>query len=325
MNINRAPISRLLSTATVNPNSFASPSSFGKEGVLASGSVSLTSGRAITLFFEVPSYPLITNQILIKLNESTDGECKGMHVLPNVYLTDADSYMFIRGNSVIANSGTPANGCHVVYSAILDGVLPVSRAQESSAGWVRPGDSITFTAPRDYSSSNNIAVSAVEAQILTVRQRSNNTYLVDFTVGINPSLITTGKTGWAKNDLLFYTGSANAPTAFLGLSADQLSLDVTGSATGNAAWKGVIRSAVNLSYPSVNKVGVVPAPNSSEYLLATKNWLATSGIPVTGNSLEIYSDPDYNSGAMPFKCVSLLDNSDGAHYYNLEVSIIPMY
>lgn len=324
MNINRAPISRILSTATKNETTFASPSSFGKEGVLASGAVSLASGRAITVFFEVPSYPLITNQIQIKLHESTTGECKGLHALPNVYLTDADSYMFIRGNSVIANSGTPATGCHVVYSAILDGVLPVSRAQNSSASWVQPGDSMILNAPTGYS-SNQIAVATVEAQILTVRQRSNNTYMVDFTVGINPGLITSSKTGWAKNELMFYTGTAGAPTAVLGLASDQLNLDVAGASGGATLWKGTLRSTTNLSYPSANKAGVLPALNASEYLLASKSWLASSGLPAKNNTLDIYSDPDYNSGAMPFKCLSIVDNSDSTYYYNLEISIIPMY
>lgn len=322
MNINRAPISRVISTAAKNEASFAAPPAFANDGTLST--VSLASGKAVTVFFETPSYPLISNQIWIKLSPQTSAAPSVIHALPNVYMTDADSYLFIRGNSVIANAATATDGIHVVYSAIIEGLLPVSRANDSAATWVRPGDTLSISAPTGYSSSNAATVQTVAAQVITVRQRSNNAFLVDFTVGIDPDLVVSGISGWAKNDLLFHKGTAASPTDILGLGRDQLSLDVSGSVSGNVAWKGIIRSPVNLSYPSANKTGIIPAVNSSEFLLATKAWVANSGIPSTGTALDIYSDPDYNSGAMPFKCISIVDNSTTGHY-NLEVSIIPMY
>ena len=322
MNINRAPITRVISTATKNETTFAAPPGYGAAGVL--NSVSLASGKAVTVFFETPSYPLITNQISIKMaSASADA---GIHVLPNVYMTDADSYLFIRGNSVIANAATAATGIHVVYSAIIDGVLPASRASDPAATWVRPGDVLTFTAPAGTTANNLATVQSVTAQVLTVRQRSNNTFLVDFTVGIDPDLITTaGITGWAKNDVFFHAGTAGSPTSLVGLGKDSLSLQIAGSVSGTTAWTGTLKSPVNLSYPSANKAGIIPAINSSEFLLATKAWVGVSGLPNTSaTGIDIYSDPDYNSGAMPFKCISIVDNSSSGNYL-MEVSIIPMY
>jgi len=333
MNFNLAPITRIISTVAKDETSYAAPPTFTAGGALAAGAVPLKSGRGVTVFFEVPSCPIAANQIDIKLHEVTAGTCLGIRALPNVYLTDADSYLFIRGNSVVANNATATDGIHVVYSAIVEGVLPASRSGDSSGAWVRPGDVLVITPPTTAHTSNATQVSSVDAEVINVRQRNNNTFLIDFTVGIDPDLVTSGISGWAKNELLFHTGTTASPTALLGLARDQLSLNVSASPKGggNVQWKGILKSAVNLSYPSANKSGIIPAMNASDFLLAPKSYIASCGIPSigTGSSLQnlkIYADPDYNSGAMPFKCLSIVDNSSNASsYYNLEISIIPMY
>lgn len=331
MNFNLAPVSRIISTAVKDETTYASPTAYTNGGSL--GTVSLKSGRAVTLFFETPSCPVATNQIDIKLTEVTPLTCLGIRALPNVYLTDADSYLFIRGNSSYANAASAGDGIHVVYSAIVDGVIPGSRSNLPSGAWIQPGDTLTITAPTAHS-SNAVTVSSVDAEVITVRQRSSDTYIVDFTVGIDPDVITgSGLTGWAKNELLYYTGTAGSPVGLKGLAKDQLALSIMGSPKGssNFYWKGTVKSAVNISYPSANKSGIIPSLDSGLFLLAPKAWAASNGIPSNGTAstltnLNIYCDPDYNSGAMPFKCLSIVDNSSNASsFYNLEISIIPMY
>ena len=268
MNFNLAPITRIISTIAKDETSFAAPPTFTAGGALAGASVSLKSGRATTIFFEVPSCPVAANQIDIKLHEVTAATCLGLRVAPNVYMADADSYLFIRGNSVVANSATATDGIHVVYSVIVEGVLPVSRSSDSSGSWIRPGDVLVITPPTSAHTSNAVTVSSVDAEVINVRQRNNNTFLIDFTVGIDPDLVTSGISGWAKNELLFHTGTTASPTALLGLARDQLTLPVSASPKGggNVQWKGVIKSAVNLSYPSANKSGIIPAINSADFL-----------------------------------------------------------
>jgi hypothetical protein len=321
---NKAPISRVISTKAKSTATYASPVSFSAGGVLGSTAVGLASGKAVTVFFEVPTCPIAASQINIKLHESaTDTGC-GIHAAPNVVMADADSYLYIRGNSVIANAGTPANGIHVVYSAILENVIAADRTANANS-LVRAGDSLTIAVPSEYSASNITAVTSVTAQVISVRHKGQNTYLIDFTVGVNPSLVTTPLTGWDENEVLFYNGTAGSPTAYKGLAKDQLSAAVTGTSGASTVWRGAIRSAVNLSYPSANKDGILPIFDSSETTTVTKAWVASSGLPSVNKALSLYSDIDYNSGAMPFKCISIVDNTPDLNFYNLEVSIVPLY
>lgn len=322
MQYNKAPISRVISTKDKLTSTYASPVTFSAGGVLGSSAVTLQSGKAVTVFFEVPTAPIAASQINIKLHESSTGAGYGIHAAPNIVMADADSYLYIRGNSVVANAATASNGIHVVYSAILENVIPVDRTNVNAGSLVRAGDALTFTIPDNYVGTNITAVQSVTGQIISVKHKGQNTYLVDFTVGINPSAITSSLSGWNANEVLFYTGIAASPIQLKGLAKDQLSLAVSG---GSTAWKGAIRSAVNLSYPSANKDGILPIFDSNETTIATKSWVASSGIPSTDEAINLYSDIDYNSGAMPFKCVSIVDNTPTPDFYNLEVSIIPLY
>lgn len=324
MQYNKAPISRVISTKEKLTSTYASPLTFGTDGALGSSAVTLQSGRAVTVFFEVPVAPIAASQINIKLHPN--GTCSGLHATPNVVMADADSYLFIRGNSVVANAATAANGIHVVYSAILENVIPVNRTNASASSLVRAGDALTITTPVDYDGTNITAVQSVTGQIISVKHKGQNTHLVDFTVGVNPSAIASSLSGWAANEVLFYKGAALTPTApVVGLAKDQLRVGVSGVSGGNTAWSGSLNSAINLSYPDANKAGILNTVDSSETTIVTKSWVASSGLPATSNALNIYSEVDYNAGAMPFKCVSIVDNSSSTNFYNLEVSIIPLY
>lgn len=320
MHFNQAPISRVVSTKDVSTSSFASPVVFSAGGVLGSSAVSLQSGKAITVFFDVPSCPMAASQVNIKLHESSANTGCGIHALPNVVMTDADSYLFIRGNSALPNGASPANAnaLHVVYSAVLENISPVNRTNVDAGSLVRAGDDLILDIPADHT-SNIISVQSVTAKVLTVKHKGQNTYLIDFTVGVNATL-TSGVTGWNANEVFFYSGAVKK-----GLAKDQMVLSVSGSAGGQTVWRGSLKSAVNLSYPSANKEGVIPAFNASETALVSKSWIASSGIPSVGNMLNVYSEVDYNSGAMPFKCVSIVDNTPSPNFYNLEISIIPLY
>lgn len=323
MQFNKAPISRVISTQAKDEATLATPPVYSAGGALAAGAVTLASGKAVTIFFDVPAAAMAANQINIKLHESGAGAGFGIHALPNVYLSDADSYLFIRGNSVVANDGT---GIQVVYSAVIDNVSPAARLNDANGTWIRPGDAITIETPEGYL-SNGGTVSSVSAQVITVRQQSQNVFLVDFTVGVRHTLLqNTGLTGWAKNELLFHTGTTAAPENVKGLSKDQLALGVTGTVGGVSMWRGRLRTATNLSYPSANKAGILTPTDAANTAVVSKAWLASSGIPSkVDKTLEIYSDIDYNSGQMPFKCVSIVDNTTTSAYHNLEISIIPLY
>lgn len=324
MQYNKAPISRVISTKDKLTSTFASPVTFGVNGALGASAVTLQSGKAITVFFEVPTCPIAASQINIKLHENSANTGCGIHVAPNVVMADADSYLFIRGNSVVANAATPAEGIHVVYSAILENVVAAGRNANSSS-LVRAGDALVISVPAEFSESNLATVQSIAGQVISVKHKGQNTYLVDFTVGVDPSEVTTPLAGWNKNEVLFYTGTAGAPTAYKGLAKDQLNVFVAGTVGGNTMWRGAIRSAINLSYPSANKEGVLPIFESNENTVVTKSWVASSGLPSIDKALSLYSDIDYNSGAMPFKCVSIVDNTPNPNFYNLEVSIVPLY
>jgi len=336
---NKAPISRVISTKDKLTSTYASPVTFGANGALGSSAVTLQSGRAVTVFFEVPTAPIAASQINIKLHPN--GTCSGLHAAPNVVMADADSYLFIRGNSVVANAATASNGIHVVYSAILENVIPVNRTNVNAGSLVRAGDNLNIITPIvvrvedtpnvitsvDYNETNITSVQSVTGQVISVKHKGQNTYLVDFTVGIDPDLVNSGITGWAANELLFYRGTAANPIPpIIGLAKDQFRVGVSGVSSGSTAWRGSLNSAINLSYPDDNKAGILNTVDSSETTIVTKNWVASSGLPATSDALNIYSEVDYNAGAMPFKCVSIIDNSSGENnFYNLEVSIIPLY
>lgn len=319
MNFNQAPITRIINTRPINTDTYANPAIPGAAGGLGTAPT-LLSGRAVTVFFETPNWPLGASKISLKLvniNAPT-----GLYACPNVYMTDADSKLFIRGNSIYNNDATPTDGIHVVYSAVLRNL--VNTGVRSVESLVRPGDVIKLTAPTASSSSNLVN----DAIVTAVRLQGQNT-VIEFSVDITPASITqTGITaGWNRLDVLFHAGAVEAPTNLVGLSRDQLSLKASSAAAG---WSGDLGQAVNLSYPSANKVGIVPEPNASLYTLASKNWVVKCGAPFASTAVDytFSTDIDQNSGSVGYKCISIVDSTpvgSTAIGYQVEVTIYPAY
>lgn len=320
MNFNQAPITRIINTRPLDTATYASPAIPGAAGGIGTV-LSLLSGRAVTIFFETPNWPLAASKISLKLLNI--GAPTGLYACPNVYMTDADSKLFIRGNSIYANNGTVANGIHVVYSAVLRNL--VNTGVRSVESLVRPGDVIKLTPPTASPSSNLVN----DAKVTAVRLQGQNT-VIEFSVDITPNSITgSGLTGWNKLDLLFHAGSVGTPTDLVGLSRDQISLKASSNAAG---WSGDLGQAVNLSYPSANKVGIVPEPNASLYTLASKDWVIKCGAPFASTTVDytFSTDIDQNSGSVGYKCISIVDSSTSAGLgtdigYQVEVTIYPAY
>lgn len=320
MNFNQAPITRIINTKPISTVTYAGPAVPGAAGGFATAP-SLLSGRAVTVFFETPNWPLAASKISLKVLSLGIGAPTGLYACPNVYMTDADSKLFIRGNSIYANANNVANGIHVVYSAVLRNL--VNTGVRSLESLVRPGDVITLTAPTASQLHNQTTVSSIAAAVTAVRLQGQNT-VIEFSIGIDPDVIaTTGITGFAINEVLFYNTAGNPPTNLVGLSRDQLSLKASSAAAG---WSGDLGQAVNLSYPSANKVGIVPEPNASLYTLASKNWVVKCGAPFAGD-YTFNTDTDQNSGATGYKCISIVDSTTDADTagYQVEVTIYPAY
>ena len=314
MNFNQAPITRIINTNPIDTTKYAGPAVPGAGGILGTAPT-LFSGKAVTVFFETPNWPLAASKISLKVLTAA-GTPLCLYACPNVYMTDADSKLFIRGNSIYSNEDTAANGIHVVYSAVLRNL--VNTGVRSLESLVRPGDVIKLTVPTASPSSNLVT----DAIITAVRLQGQNT-VIEFSVVIDPDAITQASiTGWNKLDLLFHAGAIDTPTDLVGLSRDQLSLKASSSAAG---WTGDLGQAVNLSYPSANKVGIVPEPNARLYTLASKNWVVKCGAPFAGD-YTFNTDTDQNSGATGYKCISIVDSSPaGATGYQVEVTIYPAY
>lgn len=320
MNFNQAPITRIINTRPIDTTTYAGPATPGAAGGFGTPP-SLLSGRAVTVFFETPNWPLAASKISLKLVNLGVGSPTGLYACPNVYMTDADSKLFIRGNSLYSNANSPTNGIHVVYSAVLRNL--VNTGVRSLESLVRPGDVITLTAPTASLLSNQITVSSITAIVTAVRLQGQNT-VIEFSIGIDPDAIAnTGISGFALKEVLFYDTAGDPPTNLVGLSRDQLSLKASSAAAG---WSGDLGQAVNLSYPSANKVGIVPEPNASLYTLANKAWVVKCGAPFAGD-YTFNTDTDQNSGSTGYKCISIVDSTtdNDAAGYQVEVTIYPAY
>jgi hypothetical protein len=247
-------------------------------------------------------------------------------------LSDADSYLFLRGNNVYANNGTAANGAHVVYCAQLDvNSVASTRATAENDYWVRPGDTFTFTNPFTGTVGSNIGTDGTRstAVITSVRHKSGSkSLLIEFTVPIAAGTIVQDYAGgrsdntWKGRDLVFFAGAnAGSATDSKGLSYHRLTLNVTGSSGGSGVWTGTLSNAINLTYTAANRPGLIPvgtAPLSadmvdpSKMLVCNSASLAANGrlhMGLTGtaayhNDYAFEHISDFNQGSVPYRCIS---------------------
>lgn len=252
---------------------------------------------------------------------------------PNVYLTDAAQYQFIRGNSVYANAATATDGIHVMYSATITDVKPLANRGGAANDYiVRPGD--TFTIARDQANTSLVSISGLSLPKITAcRLRAKNT-AIEFSAPIDPNLLDgDGGTpayydGWAKNDIYFYDGTVGG-----GISNVEAISRVSKSYKIVSAnnWEGTLKNTVNLSYVSNNRAGVIPAPDPNLFTLSSVDSFKQNGLLYNYNSstdlyTEFSQDLDISQGVNPFKCISFFDHSTGNNDgWMLSVQIYPTY
>jgi hypothetical protein len=358
MNFYQAPIARTFLLTAKDATSTEAP-------LVAVGGVWPTAGkangRAVTVFFETPGWPTASHKIEVRVQGNGAGNNGSFAAAPNVCLSDADEYLFLRGNSVFVNNATVASGTHVVYSATLDGIQPsATRASSSNNYWVRPGDTFTFTNPvqaATVGSNIGTAPSGSTAVVTSVRQKGGPDRLViEFSVPISTADIGTGaaryrndistRNTWPLRDLVFFGGSTTPGVSSVnpvGLAFNRLTVQV--SSSGN--WSGALSGAVNLTYPSANPAGMyVPDPaasvpaaaglvNPSNMAIMSAAALTSAGRTLTydimGNlpSVDRYSNaatfehrPDFNQGSAPYRSISF---SASAGTWAVEVLVHPLH
>ena len=338
MNFYQAPITRLIHTDAKSETVYAIPTVYDADGV-SSGSY-LQSGRAVTVFFETPGWPSAASRIELRLN-TKGNSAAALTVAPNVYLTDADSYLFIRGNSVYANNSTTE--IHVMYCATISGVVP-SEARKALPNncWIKPGDLFAFSGI-DRATTNISSTSfgpsgtGTSAVITSVRTKgSPQDFLVEFSVPINATSVGSNIPDnnfntYRNYELQFFNSSQGSGTSIIGLSRDQLQPKVTSSSN----WTGTMSNPVNLSYPAANKAGIVPAADPSKFILTNQLGFKAGYGPhhfqtVTKNSshqqIILEQRPDYNQGFTPYRCISLYDwTTQSADGYFVELTIHPVH
>jgi hypothetical protein len=353
MNFYQAPIARTFVLTAKDAASTEAP-------LAAVGGVWPTAGkangRAVTVFFETPGWPTASHKIAVRVQGNGAGNNGSFAAAPNVCLSDADEYLFLRGNSVYANNGTVANGTHVVYSATLEGIQPsATRAASSNNYWVRPGDTFTFTNPVQAATvgsnlGNDGAGRNQIATVTSVRQKGGPDRLViEFSVPIVTTAVLGYRAGvtantWPLRDLVFFQGATvGAAVNPVGLAFNRLTVQVSSSSN----WSGALSGAVNLTYPSANPAGLyVPDPaasapaaagliNPSNMTIMSAATLTTAGTALTydlmGNlpSVDRYSNaatfehrPDFNQGSAPYRSISF---SASAGTWVVEVLVHPLH
>lgn len=357
MNFYQAPIARFIYTAVRNTDTVARPvvPDTGVYNDTALGTHQAL-GRNVTVFFETPGWPTASHKIEVRGQVAGTTVTNGNLVAaPNVCLSDADSYIFLRGNSVFANNATPANGIHVVYSATLDNVQLASGSSRASDGnnyWVRPGDTFTFTNPVQAATvGSNIGDDGngrnQVATVTSVRQKGGPDRLViEFSVPIVTTAVAgyrTGAEAWALRDLVFFQGATpGAAVNPVGLSFNRPTVRASSSGGG---WSGVLSGVVNLTYPTANPVAVyVPGPgvtapaaggliNSSNMLIASAASLAATGrqmfvqldggtAPTRYNCNYTFEHrPDFSQGSVPYRCISFAASANWA----IELLVHPLH
>lgn len=341
MNFYQAPIARRVALATKTETDYIGPLA-PASGVFGTP---VGYGLNVTVFLETPGWPTAASKINVRGHVvSGTGNCV---VAPNVCLSDADSYLFLRGNNVYANNATAGSGAHIVYCAQLDvNSVASARATAENDYWVRPGDTITFTNPFTGTVGSNLGSDGTRstAVITSVRHKSGSkSLLIEFTVPIAASTAVkayaggSSVTSWMGRDLVFFAGSnaANA-TDSKGLSYHRLTLNVTGPSD---VWTGTLSNAINLTYTAANRPGLIPvgtAPLSadmvdpSKMLVCNSASLAANGrlhMGLTGtaayhNDYAFEHISDFNQGSVPYRCISF---SASAGPWVLEILAHPLH
>jgi hypothetical protein len=308
VNFYQGPVCRSIHTDTKDTTTFASPITY-SGGVI--DHLTLESGRSITVFFETPSWPASAQKINGLVTKK--GSSNKLLVAPNVYISDADSYLFMRGNSVYAN-GTPPD-IHVMYSASLVDIKPLvgdsGRSGATNNFFIQPGDSFSIVSGR--STSNLQTVDGISSPTITAVRTKNGPYsaYIDFSVGIaaagenapnrpaNPA--------WATNDLMFFDGGTASPLNLIKLG-NQPSFKVVCT----DKWEATLMYPVNTSYPAANKAGVIPPPDPSRFLITNKKSFSSIAVPfeASATSFAFEQDLDSSQGTTPFRCISFLDTTE---------------
>jgi hypothetical protein len=315
----------------------------------------LASGRNVTLFFETPGWPTGSHKIEVRgsaTGGSGNGHTASLVAAPNVCLSDADSYLFLRGGSVYANNGAASNGIHVVYSATLSNIaLPAGSTRESSTNfyWIRPGDTFDFTNPYTGTAGTNIGTDGTrtKATVTSVRQRGGrDNLIIEFSIPIATAAVqgyAGGSANWAAWDVIFFQGaSAGAATASQGLSYNQLTIPV--ASTSN--WSATLSSAVNLSYPAANRPGLfVPSTSGGAAgLVDPGKMLVCNAASLAANGRQMYIQldgvdppqynfshvfehrPDFNQGSVPYRCISFsASDISNPTLWAVEVLVHPLH
>ena len=296
------PISLVVNPAAVD-NTLASPVNW----TSATPSQTLKSGPNVTIFFPAGAYKIHIN------NFSTATTI--LSAMPNVVLSDADSYLLLGGSAMIVNGGTPANDTQVLYGATLSNLLPdSSRSTAANAYYVRPGDTFTFPGTTtNIAATNAVVTSVVSAK--TCNANSGSSFYIEFSVGVKPATYDiAGLSGLDLNEL------RTSVSPFPGLSRNKLSLPVASASN----WTATLSNAVNLVYP---KAGLsIPAINPSEIPVVSTAWLKAKSKGVLGTltyggtDATFNAERDTNAGTAPYRCLSVA--SANATY---QVTVHPMY
>lgn len=356
MNFYQAPIARTFVLNTRSLSSTAAP-------ILPTNGIYPVSGqahgRSVTVFFETPGWPTASHKVEVRAQGDLTANNGNFAAAPNVCLSDADNYIFLRGNAVFANNATPASGTHVVYSATLNNVQATSSARASATNnyWVRPGDTFTFTNPvqaATVGSNIGVAPSGSTAIVTSVRQKGGPDRLViEFSVPIVTTAVQNYRAGvsagtWALRDLVFFEGSAvGSAVNPVGLAFNRLTVQVSSSGGG---WSGTMSGAVNLTYPTANAAALyVPDPTASAPaqagLIDPSNMIILSSAALTNVGRQMISPailsnavvasetlynvshsfehrPDFNQGSAPYRSISF---SASAGTWVVEVLVHPLH
>lgn len=344
MNFYQAPVARriALTTKTEQSNTFVTPLAPGSLGTFALPGFG--HGLNVTLFLETPGWATAASKINVRGHAlaTTTGSCVAA---PNVCLSDADSYLFLRGNNVYANNSTPANGSHIVYCAQLDiNSVGSTRSAAENDYWVRPGDTFTFTNPFTGTVGSNIGTDGTRnAPLITsVRHKSGSrSLLIEFTVPINTTINVNGYAGgdysaWKGRDLIFFEGpTPGEAVASKGLSYHRLTLNVTDP---SGAWTGTLSNATNLTYTAANRPGLIPvgtAPLSADMVDPSKMIVCNSaslaangrlhmgltGLATLHNDYAFEHISDFSQGSVPYRCISF----SAASSWIIEALVNPLH
>lgn len=295
------PISLVVNPAAVD-TTLASPVNWNT----ATPSQTLKSGPNVTIFFPAGAY---------KIHINAFGTTTILSALPNVVLSDADSYLLLGGSAMVANGSAEANDTQVLYAATLSNLLPdSSRSTAANAYYVRPGDVFTFPGTTTNIAATNAVVTSVVSG-KTSNANSGSSFYIEFSVGVVPATYpTSGLTGLNRNEL------RTSVSPFPGLSRNKLSLPVA----SDSNWTATLSNAVNLVYPNAGLS--IPAINPSEIPVVSAAWLKakSKGVAGTvsygGTDGTFNAERDTNAGTAPYRCLSVA-NANSVY----QVTVHPMY